>query len=160
MCIYVYYLCASLSFFAYTTKNAERCVYERRQLYLGSLYHWSDPWLLFNNNKNKVLISSLFLLTPYVGNIVEFYQCGFWSTQLTTDQIFCINHLVEVQWDSRAGVYVLKACNFVGREVLCDILFESIIIMKLVRLIKMLLTLLYENRIFNPLYYWVASARH
>jgi hypothetical protein len=71
------------------------------------------------------------------------HQCGFRHNRSTTDQIFCIRHVVDKKWGyNRAHKLFIdfrSACDSVKREVLYNILVEFGIPMKLVRLIKMCL---------------------
>jgi len=70
--------------------------------------------------------------------------CGFRRNWLTTDHLFCIRQILEKKWEYDEAVHQLfidskKACDSVRREVLCTILIEFCIFMKLVGLIKMCL---------------------
>ena len=61
----------------------------------------------------------------------------------TTDHIFCIRQILEKKWEYNEAVHQLfidfkKAYDSVRREVLCNILIESGIPKKLVRLIMCL----------------------
>jgi hypothetical protein len=69
---------------------------------------------------------------------------------LLTDQIFCINQILEKKWEYNETVHQLfidfkKAYDSVRREVLYNILIEFGIPMKLVRLIKMCLNETYSK---------------
>ena len=76
-------------------------------------------------------------LTPYAD-----HQCGFRHNRSTTDRIFSILQILEKKWEYNGTVHHLfidfkKAYDSVRREVLCNILIEFGIPMKLVRPIKM-----------------------
>jgi len=82
--------------------------------------------------------------------LLEDYQCGFRRSRSTTDPIFCIRHILEKKWEFNEAVHQLfidfqKAYVSVRREVLCNILIEFGIPMKLVRLIKMFKTETYSR---------------
>jgi sorting nexin-29 len=94
-------------------------------------------------------ILSNFLLSrfaPYAEEITGDYQCGFRRNR-SPDHIFCIRQILE----KKKGEYIevvyqlfigfKKAYDSVRRDVLYNILIESGIPMKLVRLIKMFLYL-------------------
>jgi hypothetical protein len=60
----------------------------------------------------------------------------------TTDQIFCIRQILEKKWEYNEAVHQVfidlkKVYDSVKREVLCNILVEFGVPMKLVRLTKM-----------------------
>jgi sorting nexin-29 len=90
------------------------------------------------------------LLTPYAEEIIGDHQCGFRHSRSTTDHIFSIRQILEKKWEYNEVVHQLfldfkKAYNSVRREVLCNILIEFGIPMKLVRLIKMCLNETYSR---------------
>jgi hypothetical protein len=69
---------------------------------------------------------------------------GFNVNRSPTDHIFCIHQIVNEKWEYNEAVHQLfvdfkKAYNSVRREVLCNILIEFGIPLKLIRLIKMCL---------------------
>jgi len=73
------------------------------------------------------------------------HQCGFRRNRSTTDHIFCIRQILKKKWEHNEAVHQLfidfkKAYDSVRREDLYNILIESGIPKKLVRLIKMCLT--------------------
>ena len=73
------------------------------------------------------------------------YQCGFQHNRSTTDHIFCICQILEKKWEYNEAVHRLcvdfnKAYDSIRMEVLYNILIEFVIPMKLVSLIKMILT--------------------
>jgi hypothetical protein len=74
----------------------------------------------------------------------------------TTDQIFCICHILEKKWEYNGTVHQLfidlnKAYDSIRREVLYNILTEFSMPVKLVRLIKMC---------FNETYSKVCIGKH
>jgi len=88
---------------------------------------------------SNILVSKL---TPYVDEIIDYHQCGFWHNRSTTDQTFCIRQIQGKKWEYNVAVHQLfidfeKAYDWFGREVSYNILTESDIPMKLIRLIKM-----------------------
>jgi hypothetical protein len=79
-----------------------------------------------------------------VDEITGDYQCGFWHNSWTTDQIFCVHQMLEKNWEYNEAVQWLfidfkKAYDYVRREMFYSILVESVIPMKLIKLIKMCL---------------------
>jgi hypothetical protein len=89
-------------------------------------------------------------LIPYVDEIIGDRQCGFRRNRSTTYQIFCIRQILEEKWEYNGTVHQLsidfrKAYDSVKREVLYNILIESGIPRKLVRLIKMCLNETYSK---------------
>jgi hypothetical protein len=96
---------------------------------------------------SNILLSRL---TPYVDEIIGDHHCGFQRNRSTTDQVFCIRHILEKKWEYNRTVHQLsidfrKAHDLVRREVLYNILFEFGIPRKLVRLIKMCLNETYSK---------------
>ena len=88
-------------------------------------------------------LSSILLsrLIPYAEEIIWGHPCGFRCGRSTTDHILCIRHILEKR-EYNEAVHQLfidfkEAYDSVRREVLCNILLEFGIPMKLVRLIKM-----------------------
>jgi hypothetical protein len=70
-------------------------------------------------------LSNIFLsrLVPYIDEIIGDHQCGFRRNRSTTDQIFCIRHILEEKWEYNETVHQLfidfkKAYDSVRREVL------------------------------------------
>ena len=68
--------------------------------------------------------------------------CGFQCNRSTTDLIFSIRQILEKRWEYNEAVHQLfidlkTGYDSVRREVLCNILTEFGIPMKLVRLIKL-----------------------
>jgi sorting nexin-29 len=101
---------------------------------------------------NYKILSNILLarLTPYVNEIIGDHQCGFCRNRSTTDQIFYIRQILEKKWEYNGTVHQLfidfeKAYDSVKREVLYNILLESGIPKKLVRLIKMCLNETYSK---------------
>jgi len=91
---------------------------------------------------SNVLVSRL---TLYAEEITGDHQRGFQPNRSTTDHIFCIHQIPEKKCEYNEAVLQLfihfkKAYDSVRKEVLCNILIEYGIPMKLVRLIKMCLT--------------------
>ena len=89
-------------------------------------------------------------LTPYyVDEIIGDHQCGFIHNKSTTDQIFCIQQILEKKWQYNGIVHQLfidfKKAQTVKREVLYNIINEFGIPKKLVRLIKMSLSETYST---------------
>jgi sorting nexin-29 len=89
-------------------------------------------------------------LTPYVNEIIGHHQCGFCHNRSTTDQIFYIRKILKKKWEYSGKVHQLfvdikKAYDSIKREVLYNILLESGIPKKLVRLIKMCLNETYSK---------------
>jgi hypothetical protein len=75
-------------------------------------------------------------LTPYVDEIIEDNQCGFWHSRSMTDQIFYIWQLLENKWKYNGTVHQLfihfkKASDSVRRKVLYNIFMKSGIAKKL-----------------------------
>jgi len=98
------------------------------------------------------ILSSILLsrFTPYAKEIIWDHQCGFRRNRSTTDHIFCIRQILEINWEYNEAVHQLftdfkKAYDSVKREVLYNILIEFLIPMKLVRLIKMCLRETYSR---------------
>jgi hypothetical protein len=90
------------------------------------------------------ILSNILLprLTPYAEEIIGDHQCGFRRSRSTADHIFSVRQILEKEWEYKEAVHQLfidfkKACDSVRREVLCNILMEFGIPVKLVRLIKM-----------------------
>jgi len=84
------------------------------------------------------------------GGHSEDHQCGFRRNRSTTDHIFCIRQILEKKWEYSEAVHRLfmnfkKAYDSVRREILYNIIIESGIPIKLVRLIKMYLTETYSR---------------
>ena len=90
---------------------------------------------------SNILISRLI---PYAEEVIGDHQCGFRRNRSTTDYIFCIRQILDEKREYNEAVHQLfidfkKAYHSVRREVLCNILTEFGVPMKLVRLIKMCL---------------------
>jgi hypothetical protein len=90
------------------------------------------------------IVSNILLarLSPYVHEIIWDYQCGFRRNRSATDQTFCIRKILQRKYKYSGTVHPLfvdfkKAYDSVTREVLCNILIESGVPMKLVYLSKM-----------------------
>jgi len=84
------------------------------------------------------------LPTPYTEEIIGDHQCGFRRNRSNTDHIFCIRQIIEKKWEHNEAVHQLfinfkKGYDSVRREVLYNILIETGIPMKLVRVMKMCL---------------------
>ena len=89
------------------------------------------------------ILSNILLsrLTPYAEEIAGDHQCGFRRNRSAADHIACSRQILEKKWEHIEAVHQLfiefkKAYDSVRREVLYNILFEFVIPMKLVRLIK------------------------
>ena len=79
------------------------------------------------------------------------HQCGFQRKRSVTNHIFCICQILEKQWENNEAVLQLlidfkKAHNSLRMDVLCNILIEFGIPMKLVGLIKMYLNEMYSRQ--------------
>jgi len=92
------------------------------------------------------ILSNILLsrLTPYAEEITGDNQCGFLWNRSATDHIFSICQILEKKWEYSEAVHQLfvdfkKAYDSVRREVLYNILIESLSPMKHVSLIKMCL---------------------
>jgi hypothetical protein len=77
-------------------------------------------------------------LSAYVDEIIGDH-CGFWHNSSTTDQIFCICHIIEIKWEYNETVHQLfidfnKAYDSVRREVLYSIPIEFRVPMELVKM--------------------------
>jgi sorting nexin-29 len=112
----------------------------------GDRMDCNNYWGISLLSTSYKILSNILLsrLTPYVDEIIRDHQCGFRHNCSTTDQIFCIHHILEKKWEYNGTVHQLfidfsKACDSVRREVLYNILIEFGIPRKLVRLIKMCL---------------------
>jgi hypothetical protein len=97
------------------------------------------------------MLSNILLsrLSPYIDEIIEDHQCGFRRNRSTTDQILHSSHTGEkmgIQRDSTSAIDFKNAYDSVRRKVLYNILVESGVFMKLVRLIKMCLNETYNIR--------------
>jgi sorting nexin-29 len=99
-----------------------------------------------------MILSSILLsrLIPYAEEIMWDHQCGFRRNRSTADHIFCIRQILDKKWEHNEAVHQLfidfkKAYDSVRREALYNILIESGIPKKLVRLIKMCLTGTYNR---------------
>jgi hypothetical protein len=79
-------------------------------------------------------------LSPYIDEIIGVHQCDFKGNRPSSDQIFCICHIVEKKWEYNETVHpfidLKKAYDSVRREVLYSILIEFGVPMKPVRLNK------------------------
>jgi hypothetical protein len=65
-------------------------------------------------------------LTPYINDIIGYYQCGFRRNISTTDPIFCVHQIREKKWKNSGTVRELfidfeKAYDSVRRDVLYSI---------------------------------------
>jgi hypothetical protein len=74
---------------------------------------------IFSNNISIYLLSRL---RPYIDEIIGDHQCGFRRNRSTTDQIFCIQQILEKKWEYNETVHQLfvdfkKAYDSVRREV-------------------------------------------
>jgi len=96
---------------------------------------------------SNILLS---MLIPNAEEVIRDHQYGFRRNRSTTDHIFCIRQILEKKWEYNEAVLQLfidfkKAYDSVRREVLYNILIESGIPKKLVRLIKMCVTETYSR---------------
>jgi hypothetical protein len=92
---------------------------------------------------HKKILSTILLseLTPYVGKSVRCHQYACQCNRSTTDQIFCIHQILKQKWEYNRTVHQLfldseTVYASVQREILYNILMESGIPTKLIRLIK------------------------
>jgi len=92
------------------------------------------------------ILSNILLsrLTPYAEEIISDHQCGFGRNRSTTVHIYCIRPILEKKWEYNEAEHQLltnfkNAYDLLRRKGLYNILTESRIPMKLVRLIKMCL---------------------
>jgi hypothetical protein len=99
----------------------------------------------------KILSSILSRLSPHIYIIIGDHQCGLRHNGSTTYRIFCIHQILEEKkWEYNETVHWLftdckKAYDSDRREVMCSILIEFGVPMKLVRLIKMCLNEAYSK---------------
>jgi sorting nexin-29 len=98
------------------------------------------------------ILSNILLarLIPYFNEIIGGHQCGFCCNRSTMDQIFYIQQILQKKWEYNGTVHQLfidfkKVYDSTKREVLYNILVESGIPKKLVRLIKMCLNEAYSK---------------
>jgi hypothetical protein len=98
------------------------------------------------------ILSNILLsrLSPHIDEIIGYHRCGFRRKRSTSDQIFCIRLILDKNWEYNETVHKLlkdfnRAYDSARREVLYNILIESGIPMKLVRLIKMCLNETYSK---------------
>jgi sorting nexin-29 len=93
----------------------------------------------------KILLSVLVSrLSPYIDEIIEEHHCVFQCNRLATSQIFCVQQMLEMKGECNETVYQLfidfkKAYDLMRREVLCSVLIEFGVPLKLIRLIEMCL---------------------
>jgi len=106
--------------------------------------------ILLLSSSYRILFYILLLqLTLYIDKIIGNNWCEFQHNRSTTDQIFCIHQTLKKELEYNGTVHQLfidseKAYDSVRREVLCNILTEFGIPMKLVWLIKMCLNETYS----------------
>jgi hypothetical protein len=94
------------------------------------------------------ILSNILLarLTLHVNEIIVYHQCRFCHNRSTTDFIFYIQWILEKKWKYNVTVHQLFIDHdSVKREVLYNILLETGIPKKLVRLIKMCLNETYSK---------------
>jgi Reverse transcriptase (RNA-dependent DNA polymerase). len=90
---------------------------------------------------SNILLSKL---APCAEEITGDHQCGFRGNRSTKDHTLCLRQILEKKLEYNEAQYQLfmdikKACDSVRREVLCNMLIELGISMKLVRIIKVYL---------------------
>jgi hypothetical protein len=79
-------------------------------------------------------------LTPYTDKVTGDHQLGFQHNRSTIDQIFCIRQILEKKYEYSGRVHqLLTGFESVRRQVLFNILIETVIPTKLVTLIKICL---------------------
>jgi hypothetical protein len=71
----------------------------------------------------KMLSNVLPRLGPYIDEITGDHQCGVQCIRSTTDQVFCIQQILEKKWECKEAVHQLfiyfkKAYDSVRRKVL------------------------------------------
>jgi len=100
-----------------------------------------------------IILSNILMskFSPYAEEIIGAHQCGFRRSRSTADHIrvLCIRQILEKKWEHNEAVHQLfiafkKAYISVRRVVLCNIVTEFGIPMKLVRLINTCLTEMYS----------------
>jgi len=98
------------------------------------------------------ILSNILLsrLIPYAKEIIGDHQCGFRHNRSTIDHIFPTRQILEKKWEYNEEVHQYfkdfkKVYDSVRREVLYKSLIEFSFPMKLVRLIKMILTETYSR---------------
>jgi hypothetical protein len=79
---------------------------------------------------SNILLSRL---SPYIDEIIGDHQCGFRGNRPSTDHIFRIRQILNTKWNFKV------AYDSIRKEVLYNILIESGVRMKLLRLVKMCL---------------------
>jgi hypothetical protein len=105
----------------------------------------------FMSTAYKILSNILLSrLTPYAKDIMGDHLCGFRRNRSSTDHIFSIRQILEINWEYNEAVHQLfvdfkKAYDSVRRKILYNILIEFGIPLKLVRLIKMCLSETYSR---------------
>ena len=120
-----------------------------KKSYKRTCSNYTGKWLL--SATYKILSNSLRLrLTPYAKEIVGDHQWGFWWNRSTTDHTFYIHKILEKNWEYFEAVHQLFmdfkiAYDSLRREVLCNIVIEFGIPMKLVRLITMCVNEIYSR---------------
>jgi hypothetical protein len=92
-------------------------------------YQFASYVQSFSNIRLSVLI-------PYAEEIIWDHRSGFRHNRSTTVQIIYIRKILEIKSECNGGVrqpyiYFKKACDSLRREVLCNILIESAILMKI-----------------------------
>jgi hypothetical protein len=138
--------------------NKEELPEEWKESIIGPIYKKGDKTDCRNYRRISLLsttykiLSNILLprLTPYTEESIGDHQFGFRRNRSTTDHIFSIRQILEKKWEYNEAVHQLlldfkKAYDSVRREVLCNILIEFGIPMKLVRLILMCLSKSYSR---------------
>jgi hypothetical protein len=107
--------------------------------------------ILLLSTSYKILSNILIArLMPCADEIIGDHQCGFRHNRSVTDQIFCIQQILEKKLEYNGTTHQLfielkKAYDAVRREILYNILIEFGIPRKLVGLIKMCLNEAYST---------------
>jgi hypothetical protein len=77
------------------------------------------------------ILSNILLsrLSPYMDEIIRDLECEFPRNRSTTDQIFCIRHILEEKWEYKeilhqVFIYFKKAYDSVRRVVLYNVLIK------------------------------------
>jgi hypothetical protein len=94
---------------------------------------------------SNILLSRL---TPYAEVIIGDYQCEFRRNRSSTYYIYCIRQIFEKKWEHTEAMHqpfpdFKKALDSVRREVFYNIPIETGVPLKLVKLIKMWLSIKY-----------------
>ena len=143
-------ICCEIHKLIISIRNKEELPDEWKESIIVPIYKKGDKTDC-NNYRSISLLSTTYkvlcnillsTLIPYAEEVIWDHHCGFRRNRSTTDPIFCFRQILEKKWEYNEAVQQLfidfkKAYDSVRREVLYNILIESGIPKKLVRLIKM-----------------------